>query len=96
MVRKYALYLKLHPKMRILALGFCISLVSAFIGGCLIDIDHLFYYLGWVSDGRAFHPYLILVGSVFILCGGVIVLTLLCRLCRKARFLRLDSGNDSS
>lgn len=95
MVRKLPLQPARNTKGRFFALCACVCLVSA-LSAFLIDIDHLFYYLGWISDGRAFHPYLILVGSVFIFCGGVITLTLLCRLYRKARVLRLDSGNDSS
>ena len=87
MDRKYAIHPNHNSKKRVLALAIRLCLLSAFIGGCLIDIDHPLYFMGWLSDGRAFHPYIPLVGSVFIACGSIIIFTLLCRLYRKARIL---------
>ena len=88
MFRKLSIYFKLHSKVRVLALAICVGLVSAFVGDNCIDIDHPLFYLGWLSDSRAFHPYLVLAGNIFTICGSVIVFPLLRRFYRKARVLK--------
>jgi len=64
---------------RFVALVICTWLLAAFVGGCLVDIDHPLFFMGLVSDGRAFHPLLIPLGIIFLILGLVISITLLRR-----------------
>lgn len=76
------LYNRLYSSMRVLALFVGISLVSAFCGGNLFDIDHFFYYLGWLPDGRFLHEVFFVVSIVAVLIGGCGLIALLRRLYR--------------
>jgi len=75
-------------KMRVVTLAVCTGLLSALLGGCLVDVDHLLFYLGWLPEGRYFHPYIILVGTIFTGCGIISILALFCRFYMEGRILK--------
>jgi len=57
----------------------CFSVVLAFIGGTIVDVDHpISFYLG-IADGRFLHPYFNLAGYILASCGIILLITCLGR-----------------
>lgn len=69
-------------KMRTFALFICVIMVFSSV----IDIDHIPYYMGLTANGRPLHPFLLPMGSGFIACGIILIVSLVWRL-RSRRIL---------